>query len=81
MRTLHPAQDVVEGTLWYGVPVDGALVLITSKRAAHRADRLLAGIALGHTDPGSSTVSREVAMKWLTTPNSATTPGRPYSAA
>ena len=52
MRVLHPAQDVVDGVLWYGVPVDGALVAITSTRQAYRADRLPEGIALRHTDPG-----------------------------
>ena len=40
---LHPAQDVVDGVLWYGVPVDGALVAITSARQAYRADRLPEG--------------------------------------
>jgi hypothetical protein len=66
VRVLHPAQDVVDGALWYGLPVDDALVVITSTRHAHRADQLPQGIALRHTDPGSSTVSREVAVRWLT---------------
>lgn len=65
VRTLHPAQDVAEGTLWYGVPAEGELVLITSRREAHRADQLPAGLALRHTDPGASTVTREVAVRWL----------------
>jgi len=67
VRLLHPAQDVIDGVLWYGVPVDGALVAITSARQAYRADRLPEGIALRHTDPGPSTVSRELALRWLTT--------------
>ena len=66
VRVLHPAQDVVDGVLWYGVPVDGALVAITSARQAYRADRLPEGIALRHTDPGASTVSRDLAVLWLT---------------
>ena len=66
VRVLHPAQDVVDGVLWYGVPVDGALVAITSARQAYRADRLPEGIALRHTDPGPSTVSRDLAVLWLT---------------
>src|SRR5262245_2752880 len=66
VRVLHPAQDVLDGVLWYGVPVDGALVSITSMRQAYRADRLPQGIALRHTDPGTSTVSRDVAVLWLT---------------
>ena len=65
VRTLHPAQDVIDGTLWYGVPADGALVSITSKREAHRADQLPAGIALRHTEPGSSTITRDVALRWV----------------
>ena len=66
VRVLHPAQDIVDGVLWYGVPVDGALVAITSARQAYRADRLPEGIALRHTDPGASTVSRDLAVLWLT---------------
>jgi len=67
VRVLHPAQDVVDGVLWYGLQVDGALVLITSARQAHRADQLPEGLGLRHTEPGPSTVSREVAVRWLTT--------------
>jgi hypothetical protein len=67
VRVLHPAQDVVDGVLWYGLQVDGALVLITSARQAHRADQLPEGLALRHSEPGPSTVSREVAVRWLTT--------------
>ena len=67
VRILHPAQDVVDGVLWYGLPVDGVLVAITSARQAHRADRLPPGTALRHAEPGPSTVSREVAVRWLTT--------------
>ena len=66
VRVLHPAQDVADGVLWYGLPVDGALVLITSERQAHRADRLPEGIALRHADPGPSSVSRDAAVRWLT---------------
>jgi hypothetical protein len=66
VRVLHPAQDVVDGVLSYGLPVDGALVMVTSTRQAHRADQLPEGIALRHTEPGASTVSREVAVRWLT---------------
>ena len=51
----------------YGLPADGALVTITSSRQAYRADRLSAGIGLRHTEPGPSTVSRELAVRWLTT--------------
>jgi hypothetical protein len=67
IRVLHPAQDVVDGVLWYGLEVDSALVVITSARQAHRADRLPEGIALRHTEPGPSTVSRDLAVRWLTT--------------
>lgn len=67
VRVLHPAQDVIDGVLWYGVAVDSALVVITSTRQAHRADRLPEGVALRHTEPGPSTVSRDVAVRWLTT--------------
>jgi hypothetical protein len=66
VRLIHPAQDMVNGVLWYGVPVDGALVAITSARQAYRGDRLPEGIAFRHTDPGPSTVSRDLAVLWLT---------------
>jgi hypothetical protein len=66
-RVLHPAQDIVDGVLWYGLPVDDALVLISSARQAHRADQLPPGIALRHSEPGPSTVSRDLAVRWLTT--------------
>jgi hypothetical protein len=66
VRVLHPAQDVVDGVLSYGLPVNGALVMVTSTRQAHRADQLPAGIALRHVEPGPSTVSREVAVRWIT---------------
>jgi hypothetical protein len=66
VRLLHPAQDVAEGVLWYGLPVDGGgLVMLTSGRQACRADQLPGGVALRHTDPGSSSVSREAAIRWL----------------
>ena len=41
----HPAQDVADGVLWYGLPVDGALVMITSTRQACRADYAAVGEA------------------------------------
>src|SRR5439155_18284197 len=66
VRVLHPAQDVLDSVLWYGLPVDGALVAITSTRHAHRGDQLPEEIALRHGDPGPSTVSRELAVRWLT---------------
>jgi hypothetical protein len=66
VRVLHPAQDVVDGVLWYDLPVGESLVMLTSTREAHRADRLPEGLALRHADPGPSSVSREAAMRWLT---------------
>jgi Domain of unknown function (DUF3854)/Protein of unknown function (DUF3631) len=69
-RLLHPAQDVVDGVLWYGLQVEDALVAVTSARQVHRADQLPEGIAFRHAEPGPSTVSREVAVRWLTTEES-----------
>lgn len=65
VRFLHPAQDVVDGVLSYGLAIQNELVLITSKRDAYRADQLQAGPALRHTDPGPSSVGRDVALRWL----------------
>ncbi|MGH7302989.1 MAG: DUF3854 domain-containing protein, partial [Candidatus Rokuibacteriota bacterium] len=70
VRVLHPAQDVVDGVLWYGLAVNDALVMIASTRQAYRADQLPQGIALRHTEPGPSTVSRDLAVRWLTTSES-----------
>ncbi|MBI2219565.1 MAG: hypothetical protein HYU51_20015 [Candidatus Rokubacteria bacterium] len=66
VRVRHPAQDVGDGGLWYGLPVGDALVVITSARQAHRADQLPGGIALRHADPGPSAVSRDAAVRWFT---------------
>jgi len=65
VRVLHPAQDVVDGVLWYGLPVERELILLNSSRQAYRAAELPDGIALRHTDPGLSTVSRGAAVGWL----------------
>jgi hypothetical protein len=66
LRRLHPAQDVLDRVLWYGRPVEGGLVMVNSERQALRADELPAGIGLRHDDPGPSTVSRDVAVQWVT---------------
>ncbi len=66
VRRIHPAQDVLDGFLWYGRPVEGGLVMINSARQVLRADQLPAGLALRHADPGPSSVSREVALRWAT---------------
>jgi hypothetical protein len=62
VRRLHPAQDVTDGVLWYGLPVAGELVMVTSTREVYRADTLPAGFALRHSDPGVSSVSRDAAL-------------------
>jgi hypothetical protein len=67
VRLLHPAHDVVDGVLWYGLPANDTLVLITSARQAYRVHQLPEGLRLRHVDPGPSTVSRDVAVRWLTT--------------
>jgi hypothetical protein len=65
VRTLHPAQDVLDGTLWYGVPSGEALILVNSDRAALDARALPRGIAVRHTALRESSVSREAALAWL----------------
>ncbi len=39
-RRLHPAQDFVGGTLFYGIPIEDDLLLVTSRRMLTRADQL-----------------------------------------
>jgi hypothetical protein len=63
-RMLHPAQDVLDGVLWYGVPSGDALVCITSDRAAHVATALPRGLALRHIGLRESSVSRDAALAW-----------------
>jgi hypothetical protein len=71
VRVLHPAQDVLDGELWYGLAADRTpkadrpLILVTSGRQAYLGDRLPETVALRHTDPGPSTVSRDAAVRWL----------------
>lgn len=71
VQVLHPAQDVLDGELWYGLAADRtqktdrALILATSGRQAYLADRLPETVALRHTDPGPSTVSRDAGVRWL----------------
>jgi Domain of unknown function (DUF3854)/Protein of unknown function (DUF3631) len=66
VRILHPAQDVLDGVLWYGVPVPVAatLVMISSDRRAVRADALPRGLALRHTALRESSVSSDAATAW-----------------
>ncbi len=65
LRLLHPAQDVADGILFYGVPVGDRLTLITSQRQGFTPDMLPAGLALRHADPGPSSVKHQVAAAWL----------------
>jgi hypothetical protein len=64
-RPLHPAQDVVDAVLLYGLPIDDQLVILTSRRTGHRADTLPAGWTLRHKEPGPSSMSRDAALRWL----------------
>src|SRR5207244_12501787 len=36
VRVLHPAQDVLDSVLWYGLPVDSPPVTIPAARHGHR---------------------------------------------
>jgi hypothetical protein len=65
IRSIHPAQDVMDGVLWYGVVTGGRLTLITSERQGYFPDGLPPGLALRHTDLAGSSVRREVALEWL----------------
>lgn len=51
-RFLHPALDVVDGVLYYGVPVGDKVTIVTSKREGFTPETLPAGFALRHVDPG-----------------------------
>lgn len=65
VRVLHPAQEVADGALWYGVPVGRWLVLITSEREAYNASALPRRLSPRHMELTTSTVTREVALAWL----------------
>ena len=64
VRTLHPAQDVIDGVLYYGVPAGDALVIVNSDRQVVTVDELPRGLALRHAALRESTVSRNVALSW-----------------
>jgi hypothetical protein len=64
-RPVHPALDVVDGVLFYGVPVGDRLAVITSRRQGFTPDTMPAGLALRHTDPGPSVVRHATAAAWL----------------
>jgi len=65
-RSLHPAQDVANGVLFYGFQHEQQLVILTSERKAFRAGQLPEGLTLRHTEPGPSSISRDAALSWLT---------------
>jgi hypothetical protein len=64
-RFLHSAQDVVDGALFYGIPVGDRLTIVTSRREGFTPQTLPSGMALRHTDPGPSSVRHETAAAWL----------------
>src|SRR5262249_4442416 len=64
-RWLHPALDVAEGVLYYGVPVGDTLTIVTSRREGFTPATLPPGLALRHTDPGPSSIRHETAAAWL----------------
>jgi hypothetical protein len=66
VRRLHPAQDVNDGTLSYGLPAGEKLVIITSERETFTSDAPPSGLALRHTDVGAVvSMTRDVAVRWL----------------
>jgi hypothetical protein len=65
VRFLHPAQDVVDGVLFYGVPVSDKLTIVTSRRQGFTPETLPAGLALRHIDPGPSSVRHATGAAWL----------------
>jgi hypothetical protein len=64
-RFLHPALDVADGVLFYGIPVGHKLTIITSRREGFTPETLPSGIALRHADPGPSSITHETAAAWL----------------
>lgn len=70
IRLLHPGQDVVDGVLWYGVPVRDAddkadVVLISSNRQHYQGSQLPGGLRLRPGIPDPSTVSKDLALRWI----------------
>jgi hypothetical protein len=65
VRLFHPAQDVIDGVLSYGVPVGDRLTIVTSRRQGFTPETLPTGLALRHTDPGPSSIRHETAAAWL----------------
>jgi hypothetical protein len=65
VRTLHPAHDVADGVLWYGVVNVRTLVMVNSARQGFAATALPTGVDLRHTDLTESTVTPSTALSWL----------------
>jgi hypothetical protein len=61
IRSLHPAQDVVNDTLGYGVPVGEALVVINSDRMLFKPDALPRGLRSDSTATSLRISARDTA--------------------
>jgi len=62
---LHPAQDVRDGVLFYGINRDDICLLVSSTRQIFTPHTLPAGLALTHERPGPGTFDKATAEAWL----------------
>lgn len=64
-RWLHPAQDYLDGTLYFGVPVGDNLFFVTSEHKAIAAQDLPAGVKLDHRGFDRCDFSKEGIQAYL----------------
>ncbi|MFX0200328.1 MAG: primase C-terminal domain-containing protein [Candidatus Hodarchaeota archaeon] len=64
-ETLHPAQDFKLGLLWYGIPVDGKVLLVNSSRQLIRIDKLPDGLVLNNKGFNLCRFSKDGIMRFL----------------
>jgi hypothetical protein len=63
---LHPAHDVHDNILWYGVPTQAGLIMVNSaSREPVTAGALGDGLVLKHQQPGPCQWSRDSAMRYV----------------
>ena len=62
---IHPAQDFVGGLLWYGIPIDGRVVLVNSERKLLKAEELADNLVLDNRGFDLCRFSKEGITRFL----------------
>jgi hypothetical protein len=62
---IHPAQDFVGGLFWYGIPIDGRVVLVNSERKLLKAEELPDNLVLDNRGLDLCRFSKEGITRFL----------------